>query len=379
MKHRLYVFMPLLLLLASCASVDNRPKPSPLPHFQLQVTFKPQWSVDVGQATAYANLKPTRSNHHLKGDGFIYTVGGDDVFAHCSGDGKTLWMTSLTSSPISAVGVGEHVLVVATEKKGLAILDRKTGQFLKFIHIPNQTIAKPAIKNQTVVIKTLSDTVCAYDVSSTKRRWCHHRKLPAFVLKQTSDPLIVNDSVLVGFSDGTLSAFDLDTGKTHWRTEISEAHGYFDIQRLADISGRFVVRGGTVYVVGYQSQVAAVVLDTGAILWTHALSSYQGVAVDVDQVYVTAADGDVWAFDRETGMVRWHQKHLRYRSLTAPIGLSDALIFADQTHLYALSKKDGRFLGRYKMHDKGVSSDILSDHHQFYVRSDAGKLTAYQL
>ena len=65
-------------------------------------------------------------------------------------------------------------------------------------------------------------------------------------------------------------------------------------------------------------------LDSGQIWWSHELSSYRGLALDDDNVYVSTSDGEVVALKRRTGVEVWRQKALAHRGLSGPAVAGDA-------------------------------------------------------
>ena len=64
-------------------------------------------------------------------------------------------------------------------------------------------------------------------------------------------------------------------------------HGRTELDRLADIDSRVLVVGDNVFAAGYQGRTAMLALDSGQLWWSHDMSSYRGLAVDDDKLYVT--------------------------------------------------------------------------------------------
>ena len=70
-------------------------------------------------------------------------------------------------------------------------------------------------------------------------------------------------------------------------------------------------------------------LDSGQIWWTRDVSSYRGVDVDDDQMYVSTSQGEVVALKRRTGVEVWRNRSLKRRSLSAPAVVGDYVVVAD--------------------------------------------------
>ncbi len=104
-----------------------------------------------------------------------------------------------------------------------------------------------------------------------------------------------------------------------------------------------------VYVVGFQGKVAMIALDSGQTWWSHDSSSYRGIAVDADNVYVSAANGEVIALKRRTGIEVWRQKALAHRRLSGPAVADGAIVVADfQGYVHWLDRSTGALLGRVR-------------------------------
>jgi outer membrane protein assembly factor BamB len=65
------------------------------------------------------------------------------------------------------------------------------------------------------------------------------------------------------------------------------------------------VVGDDVFVVGFQGRAAMLALDSGQIWWTRDVSSYRGVDVDDDQMYVSTSTGELVALKRRSGVEVW--------------------------------------------------------------------------
>ncbi len=90
-------------------------------------------------------------------------------------------------------------------------------------------------------------------------------------------------------------------------------------------------------------------LDSGQIWWSHDTSSYRGVALDEETVYVSTASGEVVALKRRTGVEVWRQKGLAHRGLSGPAVAGDAIVLADyQGYVHWLDRSTGAIIGRIR-------------------------------
>ena len=90
-----------------------------------------------------------------------------------------------------------------------------------------------------------------------------------------------------------------------------------------------VADGDDLFAVAYQGRVTRLARDTGQVIWARDLSSYRGLAVDDNAVYISTADGDLVRVDRKNGTEQWRQKALVRRQLTAPVIYGGRVVVAD--------------------------------------------------
>jgi outer membrane protein assembly factor BamB len=109
------------------------------------------------------------------------------------------------------------------------------------------------------------------------------------------------------------------------------------------------------------------------------MSSYRGLAVDQENLFVTQADGIVVALRQRDGSEIWHNDKLKRRGLSAPAVTSTAIAVADyQGYLHWLDKSTGALVARERVAKYRVSSAPVAVKDTVVVLTDSGKLAAYR-
>jgi outer membrane protein assembly factor BamB len=140
------------------------------------------------------------------------------------------------------------------------------------------------------------------------------------------------------------------------------------------------VSGQDVYAVGFQGRVAMLALDTGQIWWSHDASSYRGLGLDEDALYVATAEGEVVALRRRTGAEIWRQNALLHRGLSAVVPTDNALITADfQGNVHFLDKATGALVGRASSGKVRVSNPPVVVGNMVLVINDIGQISAFRV
>jgi hypothetical protein len=110
------------------------------------------------------------------------------------------------------------------------------------------------------------------------------------------------------------------------------------------------------------------------------MSSYRGLAVDADNLYVTQSDGIIVALRQRDGSELWRTDKLKLRRLTTPVLTSTAVVVADfQGYLHWLDKSTGALVARQRVAKKELISNApVASGDTVVVMTDRGKMAAYR-
>jgi outer membrane protein assembly factor BamB len=120
-------------------------------------------------------------------------------------------------------------------------------------------------------------------------------------------------------------------------------------------------------------------LDTGQIWWARDVSSYRGLDLDGDQIYVSTSEGHVVAMRRRDGSVIWQQEGLKHRGLSTPAVLGSTVVVGDfDGYLHWIDRDSGRFVARERPGRTRISAPPLVVGDRIVVIDDGGSITAYR-
>ena len=118
-------------------------------------------------------------------------------------------------------------------------------------------------------------------------------------------------------------------------------------------------------------------IESGQIWWTREVSSYRGVDVDDDQMYVATSQGDLVALKRRTGTEVWRNDSLKFRGLSAPAVVGEHVVVADlEGYVHWFDRATGAVAARAKTSGDRVTNPPLSVNGILYVISDKGDISA---
>ncbi|MGI9238517.1 MAG: outer membrane protein assembly factor BamB [Woeseiaceae bacterium] len=377
---RIVVLAVALPLLTSCGLFGDKEdelEPKELVDFKQTLKVKRLWSAKVGGDAEFLRvaLRPV-------GDGTrIYAAGyGGIVSAFDPETGRQLWRTKLETELSSGPGVGEdRVAVIATD--GLAIvLDASTGAEVWREDIEGESLARPIISGDTLVVQTIDNRLQAFSIFDGRQIWSLEQSTPSLTMRGSADPVMVSTTVVGGFDNGRIVAADISSGDIVWESMLSPPTGRSDLDRLSDIDGAIAVVGQDIYAVGYHGRLASVAAESGQILWSREVSSYEGVSADWSSVYTVTDEGEIVALAKRDGVESWRNDDLLRREPTLPIPFHSTVAVGDlDGYVHFFSNLNGTPVARIKLGGTAISNAPTAVADRLYVQNDAGVLAAYKV
>jgi outer membrane protein assembly factor BamB len=368
-----------LLIAAGCSKdKDVEPPATLVKDFKSTLPVKKLWSEGVGggkkQIKLRLGLGPAIDN------GLVFAASHKgEVVAVALDTGRNVWVKKL-KVPISAGPAAGSGIVVAGSSKGAVIaLDGATGRQLWRSQINSELLSSPAISENVVVLRSVDGRLHGLETRTGKQLWSVEQQVPRLSLRGTAIPIVAKEVAISGFDNGKVMAVSLTTGDTIWDTALASPHGRTELDRLVDIDSAVRVVGENVFAAGFQGRTAMLALDSGQLWWSHDMSSYRGLAVDADNLYVTQSDGTVVAMRQRDGSELWRNDKIKRRGLSAPIVTSTAIAVADfQGYIHWLDKSTGVLVARERIAKQRVSNPPAGANDTIVVLTDGGTLAAYR-
>jgi outer membrane protein assembly factor BamB len=373
-----FLLLVTALLVVACSKDKAVDQPAKLTPFAATLRVQHLWSTTVDDKKA----EPLRLGLGLAVDGQrIYAAGHKgDVVALDLKNGRVQWRAR-TKAPLSGgTAAGGDLVVIGTTDGRLFALGAADGKTRWEIRINGEVLAPVAIADKLIAVRTGDGKLRGLSPADGHELWVQEQQVPRLSLRGTSRPVIVGDTVLCGFDNGKVMAINGSDGSLLWEATVTPPHGRTELERLADIDAAVLVSGQNVYSVGFQGRVAMLALDTGQVWWSHELSSYRGMSLDEEALYVATADGEVVALRARTGAEIWRQGVLLHRGLSAPADMSDAIVVGDfQGYVHWLDKASGALMARTKAGSARISNAPVVIGDVVLVQTDRGQISAYRV
>lgn len=367
-----------IIWLSGCTTIDKQPeliKKGPLPKLSAnemipKILWKNTQSSGSGKSDANLRLAVTGSE-------IVVADSKGKILALNRQTGAQKWVVSTKAEITAGPSISEGRVLVGTDDRKVLAYQLSNGTFLWQAKVTGSVMAAPVGGSGTVFVHGLDGSVVALNSQSGQQLWRYSVQTPPLMLRQNSSPVLLNNHVIVGFSNGKLASLHRMDGFPEWERELAISKGRSDIQRMVDISADPVIKDNRLYAVSYQGQIAAMEIETGATLWDRALSSYSGIAVSEDAVFVSDPNGVLWALNRKTGDVIWKQTELMGRELSRPAIVEGFVVVGDNDgYLHWMSRNDGAFVGQNLIDSKGIKAPPVVKDNLVYVLGRSGKVAA---
>jgi len=357
-------------------SIDQPAKLTPLVNPSLKV--QRIWSASVDDKKAIA----LRLGLGVSvADNRVYAAGHrGDLVALDLGTGRVVWRAR-TRAPLSGgTATGNGLVIIGASDGQLFAFDATDGKSRWKSRLNGEVIAPAAISEHLIALRTVDGKLHALNAADGHELWSQEQAVPRLSLRGTARPVIVGDLVLSGFDNGKVLAVNANDGSVQWEATVTPPHGRTELERLADIDSAVSVAGQDVYAVGFQGRVAMLALDTGQIWWSHESSSYRGLTLDDDAVYVSTSDGEIVALKARTGTEIWRQNALLHRGLSPVAVMDNAVVTADfQGYVHWLDKSTGALIARVQAGKVRVSTAPVVAGNTVVVINDRGHIDAYRV
>lgn len=380
--------------LMACSSTDEEQDPSTIVAelTEIQAAFEAQvlWEASVGDGVDdyFSRIKP------IVAYGKTISASRDgDVIAFDQNSGKKLWHTDLSDIentrsffdskvPALVAGgptAGMNKVFLGTENGKVFALNADNGELVWQQTMKGEVITPPAIDSGVLVVNSASGIMKAFNADTGEEIWKVEQDVPALTLRGISAPVIASGGVILGSGKGDVGVYILEKGQQGWSTEIGEATGSTELERVIDVDSAPVVFGDKVYAISSRGNLAAIDLSSGRILWKRQFSSFRQISISRNDIYLTNTRGHVYSINRNNGIERWSNLSLANRGVTGPAVVDDYVVVGDfEGYLHWLNQETGEIVARHHLDGSGIHSTPTVVNNVLYSQSRDGDLQAIE-
>ncbi len=246
----------------------------------------------------------------------------DGLVVYGRPSGNVVWRLAVENGiegGVEIAGSGDQATLFFGGGDGMVrAVELATGKVLWSTTLRAELLAKPTVDRGVLIAQTGADVVYGLEAISGKLLWTYNRQVTGNLsVRATTQPVVVGENVLVGFSDGVLVSLRKRDGVLQWERKVGRGN------RFRDVDSTPTVRGNRAYVASYDGSLAALNTESGEILWQADFGGYLPVTLGTqaysDRLYFSTVDGRVLEIEESTG------KELRAIRLKAGIATQPVL------------------------------------------------------
>ena len=355
---------------------DEDPRaPAELLDVVSETAINRNWRINVGngQGDNYKKLTPVVDG------GFVFAASDDgEIIAVNTINGDLMWQTEVENSITGGVGAGDGIVMIGTAAAELIVFNQSNGEEVWRASVSSEILSQPKTNGDIVVAQTVDGKLIALNREDGMQRWTYETTLPALTLRGTSSPILTSEgTVVAGFSNGILVSVAAEDGVYVWEERVAVPDGQYDIERVIDVDGELLVDGSRILAASYQGNLMAFDIASGQIVWGMEASSYHGMDQGFGNIYYSDDKSHLIALRNNSSDVVWQNEELQYRDLTAPKTISNYVAIADyEGYLHLVSQIDGRIVGRTRIDNDGIRSNLIDDDGKLIVYGNSGSLVS---
>jgi len=324
-------------LITACSSGPEKPKPAELATNVSLLGVHLAWTAKIGAIAFPLDVRVNGTS--------VAVASSDGVVGSFNAlNGVEQWHANLGTQ--LAAGVGSDGRFASVVSRGNELITLEDGRELWRQKLTAQSFTSPLVAGGRVFVLAADRSVSAFDALTGRKLWNQQRPGESLVLRQAGVLLAVDDTLVVGLS-GRLVGLNQTNGSIRWESPIASPRGTNDIERLVDLVGRVSREGNVVCARSFQAAVGCVDASRGNLLWSKAGNGSTGIHGDKNSIFGVENDGKIISWKRGDGERLWVSERLRYRNLTAPLGVGRSVVVGDDAGLvHFLSRDDGSPLTR---------------------------------
>ncbi|MEZ5565369.1 MAG: outer membrane protein assembly factor BamB [Gammaproteobacteria bacterium] len=368
-----------LLSVSGCSVFGGKDDPNPpaeLTKFKPTLRIKKAWHAGLGAESEHLRLALQPASDGSR----IFAAAHDGkVSAFDAVKGKRLWRRKTKLQLSGGPATDGAVVVIGSSNGEVVALNTEDGTERWRHSVSSEVLAAPVLADGLALVRTVDGKLTALELTDGTQRWFVQQIMPRLTVRGTGAPVVIKNTVYCGFDNGRLASYALADGSEGWDVLLDPPAGRTEIERLSDINSTVRAIGDDLYVVGYRGQVSAVAAESGQALWSQDVPSYEGLAVDLQNVYVSGSHSELFALSRHTGTEAWKQEVVKNRDISGPAAFKNSVVVGDfEGYVHFFDATTGDLQARVRAGGDRVTSPPLVVNEMIYVQTDGGDLTAFR-
>lgn len=270
----------------------------------------------------YLGASPLELGHITSADGNTYIASSlGKVIALDETTVQTRWTQTFEMPVTAGPVITAKGIFIALEDGAIVKLNPKTGEIIWRYETGVAVEKSLTVKDNLVACVNANNRVFVLDEATGTLKWRKERpKSHEFSMYGQSAPLIDDDIVYAGFSDGFLIAYAAANGTAIWSRELAPN------ARFKDLDVQPVRIEDTLYVATSSGGLYALDIQNGQTIWQRDIYGISSIRAFQDSLYISSQSG-IFRIHRPTGETIW-QNVIQKEALISELALGKNYIYA---------------------------------------------------
>ncbi len=338
------------------------------PDYSINQTFpqvKETWivhsSIGIYSSPAYANKR-------------VY-VGDDTGVLTCYAlkDGKKIWAFQSGNRIVGAPAVADGIVVFGSADKNIYGLNAKNGKMLWKVNATEPVLGAVTIENGIAYIGASDHTFRAIKIKTGEVLWAYS-EVKGYI---ETRPLLEGNKVIFGAWDNTLYALDKPNGKELWKWTGGLTRMHFSPAAVWPVAAN-----GKVFIADPERAITAIDLETGKTIWRTKQSVVRetvGLSEDKERIYSKTMNDSVVCFSTKGN--KPHQLWVSnvgfgYEHAPSMPVEKEGVVFGSTKNglIFALEPLTGKVLWKHKIGNSLISTVVPISRHQLLFTATGGEV-----
>ncbi len=359
-------------------------------HIGVAASLDIAWRANVGEGSDRRSALTTPA---VASADTVFTIDSRQVIvATDASTGNRRWSQKIESSNKrdstsigSGLGLEGETLVVASGFGFVVALNATTGAELWRTETEAPMTGSPTIKDGRVFVSSNNNEVLALELDTGALIWADQAIAESARVLGSPSPAAVEDIVVAPYSSGEVIAYLASNGRRLWSEALASVGQFTPISSINDIGARPILGSGLVFAASQSGVFAAIDGRTGNRIWQQPIGTTQAPALAGEYLFIMGVDAELACIKAGTGQVVWVQELTKFSNekkqkgrltYAGPIIASNrVLVVSSQGELIAFDPQTGDETDRLKLGDP-VYIEPIAVQDKLLVLTDDARLIA---
>jgi outer membrane protein assembly factor BamB len=224
----------------------------------------------------------------------------DGIVAYDRHSAREKWRMHIADGVESGAYLFDGILYFGAGDGFFYAVNSTDGQLLWSYPLKAEGLGKPMLSGEDIYVLGGNNVAHSLKAKTGKLNWVYTRRdASSLSIRGGSQPLVSDQTVYFGFSDGSLVALERSTGNVEWEVNLNPN------KRFRDVDDSPILENNIIYVSSYDGKLYALAKEDGKTIWSTNEGGYDRVLLSGKSLFLSSTSGKILAIDKTTGKTIW--------------------------------------------------------------------------